>query len=182
METQIKIKVNGQVIILADVPPTYDWGYDIEPGHGYDQWRNVCTGETWNVDGSIAHVCYNADIAEAPGNEISILAPTHPAGKEDTPNQVDCWRRNDFITHTIVDTIDDEENQNQIICWDSRGDSVFMVVHEEGVGYVQSCGTAAVAVAEYTGKNIIKCHGGQYTITRKGYTWNVKAENMENSS
>ena len=55
--------------------------------------------------------------------------------------------------------------------------------YHEHVSESQCCMiAAAVAVAEYTGKNIIKCHGGQYTITRKGYTWNVKAENMENSS
>ena len=57
-----------------------------------------------------------------------------------------------------------------------------MIVFERGVGYVQSCGTAAVAVAKYTGKDIINCHGGQYTITRNGYTWKVKAKNVENSS
>ena len=53
-----------------------------------------------------------------------------------------------------------------------------MVVFERGVGYVQSCGTAAVAVAKYTGNNIIKCHGGQYTTTRNGYTWKVKSSSM----
>ena len=177
MEAQEKIKVNGQVIILADVPPGL---FGDGKFTGADQYRNIHTGETWNVDGSIAHVCYNADIAEAPGNEISILAPTHPG--TEAHNHIDCWRRQHFITHSIVDTIDDSMNQNQIICWDSHDGSVFMVVHEEGVGYVQSCGTAAVAVAKYTGKDIIKCHGGEYTITRNGYTWNVKAKYVENSS
>ena len=167
MEAQVK--VNGQVIILADTKPLYH--------HGYDQWRLIKTGDTWNVDGSRAWVCYNADISEAQG-EISILAPTFG----DADNVVDCWRDGDCTTHTIVDIIDDSLDENQIIYWYSHDGSVFMVVHEAGVGYVQSCGTAAVAVAKYTGKDIIKCHGGEYKITRNGYTWKVKAEYVENSS
>ena len=167
MEAQVK--VNGQVIILADTKPLYH--------HGYDQWRLIKTGDTWNVDGSRAWVCYNADISEAQG-EISILAPT----LGDADNVVDCWRDGDCTTHTIVDIIDDSLDENQIIYWHSHDGSVFMVVHEAGVGYVQSCGTAAVAVAKYTGKDIIKCHGGEYTITRNGYTWKVKAKYVENSS
>jgi len=167
MEAQVK--VNGQVIILADTKPLYH--------HGYDQWRLIKTGDTWNVDGSRARVCYNADISETQG-EISILAPTFG----DADNVVDCWRDGDCTTHTIVDIIDDSLDENQIIHWYSHDGSVFMVVFERGVGYVQSCGTAAVAVAKYTGNNIIKCHGGQYTITRNGYTWKVKAEYVENSS
>jgi len=166
METQVK--VNGQVIILADTKPLYH--------HGYDQWRLVKTGDTWNVDGSRANVCYNADISEAQG-EIDILSPTLI-----TDNIIDCWRNGECTTHTIVDNIDDSLDENQILCWSSYDGSVFMIVFERGVGYVQSCGTAAVAVAKYTGKNIINCHGGQYTITRNGYTWKVKAKNVENSS
>ena len=77
-------------------------------------------------------------------------------------------------THRIVDIIDDSLDENQIIYWYSHDGSVFMVVHERGVGYVQSCGTAAVAVAKYTGKDIIKCHGGEYKITKTAY-WKVKA-------
>ena len=62
--------------------------------------------------------------------------------------------------YTIVDIIDDSLDENQIIYWYSHDGSVFMVVFERGVGYVQSCGTAAVAVAKYKGNDIIKCHGG----------------------
>ena len=43
---------------------------------------------------------------------------------------------------------------------------LWLCIWAKGVGYVQSCGTAAVAVAKYTGKDIIKCHGGEYKITR----------------
>ena len=47
MEAQVK--VNGQVIILADTKPLYH--------HGYDQWRLIKTGDTWNVDGlSLIHI------------------------------------------------------------------------------------------------------------------------------
>ena len=54
METQVK--VNGQVIILADTNPLYD--------EGYCQWKNINTGEIWNVDGSKAEVCFNAELAQ----------------------------------------------------------------------------------------------------------------------
>ena len=40
METQVK--VNGQVIILADTNPLYD--------EGYCQWKNINTGQIWNIN------------------------------------------------------------------------------------------------------------------------------------
>ena len=39
---------------------------------GFAQWRNINTGKTWNVDGSIAEACYNADIAQ---HGTSIVVP-----------------------------------------------------------------------------------------------------------
>ena len=63
METQVK--VNGQVIILADTNPLYD--------EGYCQWKNINTGQIWNVDGSTAPVCFNAELAEH--GKITFLAP-----------------------------------------------------------------------------------------------------------
>ena len=53
METQVK--VNGQVIILADTNPLHKIGYC--------QWKNINTGQIWNVDGSTAPVCFNAELA-----------------------------------------------------------------------------------------------------------------------
>ena len=42
VETQVK--VNGQVIILADTNPLHKIGYC--------QWKNINTGQIWNIDGS----------------------------------------------------------------------------------------------------------------------------------
>ena len=63
METQVK--VNGQVIILADTNPLHK----IE----YCQWKNINTGQIWNIDGSEAEVCFNAELAEH--GKITFLAP-----------------------------------------------------------------------------------------------------------
>ena len=63
METQIK--VNGQVIILADTNPLYK--------EDYCQWKNIITGQIWNIDGSEAQVCFNAELADE--FKINFLAP-----------------------------------------------------------------------------------------------------------
>ena len=181
METQVK--VNGQVIILADTKPLYN--------HGYDQWRLIKTGETWNVDGSKATVCYNADIAEAQG-EITVLAPTFGNTKDyritwhegSDIQVVECWKDGKSTIHTIVEDIDSRLDENQIKYWyDSDDGQPFMVVFERGVGYVQSCGTAAIALHHHTGQNTIRCHGGEYTIEFGAlYERKLKAKYIENIS
>ena len=180
METQVK--VNGQVIILADTKPLYH--------HGYDQWRLVKTGKTWNVDGSKAAVCYNADIAEAQG-EITVLAPTFgdtrdvrvKSNPRDLIQVVECWKDGKSTLHTIAEDIDTRLEENQIKYWLEHDGTPFMVVFERGVGYVQSCGTAAMALHLHTGQNTIRCHGGEYTIEYDTlYKRKLKAKYIENSS
>ena len=182
MERQVK--VNGQVIVLADTEPLYH--------HGYDQWRLINTGETWNVDGSEAAVCYNADIAEAQG-EITVLAPTFGDTKDyriqfyekEDIQVVECWKDGKSTIHTIVNDIDTALDQNQIKYWldNNKNGQPFMVVWERGVGYVQSCGTAAIALHKHTGQNTIRCHGGEYTIEHDAlYTRKLKAKYVENIS
>ena len=53
-----------------------------------------------------------------------------------------------------------------------------MVIFEKGVGYVPSCGTAAVALSLHTGQNIIRCHGGEYRIDKQYYRWTMEAKNI----
>ena len=72
METQVE--VNGEVIILADTKPLYN--------DGFAQWRNISTGKTWNVDGSIAAACYNADIAQYRTKTVSYTHLTLPTNRE----------------------------------------------------------------------------------------------------
>ena len=176
METQVK--VNGQVIILADTKPLHQ--------EGYCQWKNVNTGEIWNVDGSKAAVCYNAEIAEAQG-PITFLSPTFGDTKDirvkshfdDIIQVVECWKDGKSTIHTIVEGIDTRLEENQIKYWnDTKDGQPFMVIFEKGVGYVPSCGTAAVALSLHTGQNIIRCHGGEYRIDKQYYRWTMEAKNI----
>ena len=111
METQVK--VNGQVIILADTNPLYD--------ERYCQWKNILTGQIWNVDGSEAEVCFNAELAQKQStkhigypvptemwnsvvnvsSKITFLAPIITR-----PNTIEICRNNKTIEHTWVETID----------------------------------------------------------------------------
>ena len=111
METQVK--VNGQVIILADTNPLHK--------KGYCQWKNILTGQIWNVDGSEAEVCFNAELAQEHNtkhigypvptemwnsvvnvsSKITFLAPIITR-----PNTIEICTNNKTIEHTWVETID----------------------------------------------------------------------------
>ncbi len=163
METQVK--VNGQVIILADTNPLHH--------EGYCQWKNINTKQIWNVDGSEAQVCFNAELAEQ--KEITFLAPVITR-----PNTIEITRDNKLIEHTWVETIDTELDQNQIMVHDLYDGNIFVDVWEKGVGYVPSCGTGAASAALFGNNTFmdVYCRGGKYTIKKDYYSWTMEAENI----
>lgn len=165
METQIE--VNGQVIVLANTKPLR--------GKGYHQWRNVETGDTWNVDGSTAQVCLNADIAQY--GIIKVQNPSWVEGWEDIP----CEQYNSYwCDHNQMHMCKDEHNWAEVYGRDhhwSKSNLVQQVEEinpdnnwnqfeikkggygnfedtwaevkcfERGVGYVPSCGSIVAAAA-----------------------------------
>ena len=164
METQVK--VNGQVIILADTNPLYD--------EGYCQWKNINTGQIWNVDGSEASVCFNAELAEH--GKITFLAPIHNP-KYDV---IEINRNKKTLYHNLVYDIDPERDENQIKIYPLYNDDIFVDIFEKGVGFVPSCGTGAAAAALFSNKNTVEvyCRGGKYIIEKDYYRWTMEAENI----
>ena len=163
MEAQVK--VNGQVIILADTNPLHQ--------DGYCQWKNINTGQIWNIDGSEAQVCFNAELADE--FEITFLAPIITR-----PNTIEICRNNKTIEHTWVETIDTTLDQNQIMIHDLYDGNIFVDIWEKGVGYVPSCGTGAAAAALLSDKDRVQvyCRGGKYIIEKDYYRWTMEAENI----
>ena len=163
METQVK--VNGQVIILADTNPLHQ--------DGYCQWKNILTGQIWNIDGSEAQVCFNAELANE--FKIDFLAPVITR-----PNTVEICRNNKIVEHTWVETIDTELDQNQIMVHDLYDGNIFVDIWEKGVGYVPSCGTGAAAAALFSDKTFVEiyCRGGKYVIEKDYYRWTMQAKNI----
>ena len=169
METQVK--VNGQVIILADTNPLHQIGYC--------QWKNVNTGQIWNIDGSRAKVCFNAELAEH--GKITFLAPilleqTNPKHRE----LVEINRNKYSLYHRKVDDINPELDKNQITVHKLYDDNIFVDIWEKGVGAVPSCGTGAACAALYSDKNTVEvyCRGGKYKIEKDYYRWTMEAENI----
>ena len=163
MEAQVK--VNGQVIILADTNPLHQ--------DGYCQWKNILTGQIWNIDGSEAQVCFNAELADE--FKINFLAPVITR-----PNTVEICRNNKIIEHTWVEVIDTELDQNQIMVHDLYDGNIFVDIWEKGVGYVPSCGTGAASAALFSDNIFVDvyCRGGKYTIKKDYYRWTMEAENI----
>lgn len=163
METQVK--VNGQVIVLADTNPLHNIGYS--------QWKNINTGQIWNVDGSDAQVCFNAELAVE--NKITFLAPII-----NRPNTVEISRNTKLIHHNWVETIDTELDENQIMVHDLYDGNIFVDIWEKGVGYVPSCGTGAASAALFSDNIFVDvyCRGGKYTIKKDYYRWTMEAENI----
>ena len=163
MEAQVK--VNGQVIILADTNPLHQ--------DGYCQWKNILTGQIWNIDGSEAQVCFNAELADE--FKINFLAPVITR-----PNTVEICRNNKIIEHTWVEIIDTELDQNQIMVHDLYDGNIFVDIWEKGVGYVPSCGTGAAAAALFSDKDTVEvyCRGGKYVIEKDYYRWTMQAKNI----
>ena len=185
METQIK--VNGQVIILADTKPLHQ--------EGYCQWKNVNTGQIWNVDGSEADVCFNAELAEKynvkhvgypvptemwnsslQNSKITFLAPL----LDIKLMKVEINRQNNTLYHNIVENIDTNKDTNQIQVHNLYDDNIFVDIWEKGVGYVPSCGTGAAAAALLSDKDRVEvyCRGGKYIIEKDYYRWTMEAENI----
>ncbi len=160
METQIE--VNGQVIVLADTNPLYD--------EGYSQWKNINTGEIWNVDGSRAKACLNAEIAQH--GIIKVRAPYYVEWEYDKATETYyeyhgrvsgikdpygwvhvCGIDYDYDKTNIVqqvEKINPDNNWNQFEI--ERGgfgnfDEIWCKVKcfERGVGYVPSCGSIVAA-------------------------------------
>ena len=168
METQVK--VNGQVIILADTNPLHQ--------DGYCQWKNINTGQIWNVDGSTAPVCFNAELAEH--GKITFLAPIASSDSV-FPYMIEVNRGNQTIYHRNVEKIDTTWNENQIMVHFLYDDNIFVDIWERGVGYVPSCGTGAAAAALLTPhqKTVeVYCRGGKYIIEKDYYRWTMEAENI----
>ena len=185
METQVK--VNGQVIILADTNPLHK--------KGYCQWKNINTGQIWNVDGSKAEVCFNAELAQEHSikhigypvptemwnsvvnvsSKITFLAPIITR-----PNTIEICRNNKTIEHTWVETIDTTLDQNQIMIHNLYDGNIFVDIWEKGVGYVPSCGTGAAAAALFSDKTFVEiyCRGGKYVIEKDYYRWTMQAKNI----
>jgi len=162
VETQVK--VNGQVIILADTNPLHQIDYC--------QWKNINTGQIWNIDGSTAEVCFNAELAEH--GKITFLAPII-----NKPNTIEITRDTKIIQHNWVETIDTQLDENQIMVHDLYDGSIFVDIWEKGVGYVPSCGTGAASAALFTDSTIVDvyCRGGKYKIEKDYYRWTMEAEN-----
>ena len=159
METQVK--VNGQVIVLADTNPLHKIGYC--------QWKNINTGQIWNIDGTEAQVCFNAELAEK--GKITFLAPIITR-----PNTIEICRNNKTIEHTWVETIDTTLDQNQIMIHDLYDGNIFVDIWEKGVGYVPSCGTGAASAALFSDKDTVEvyCRGGKYIIEKDYYRWTME--------
>ena len=169
METQVK--VNGQVIILADTNPLHQIGYC--------QWKNVNTGQIWNVDGSEASVCFNAELAEQ--GKITFLAPlAHRELYPASPPYIEINRNKKTLYHLNVEEIDTTLNENQIQVHFLYDGNIFVDIWERGVGYVPSCGTGAAAAAVLSDKNTVEvyCRGGKYKIEKDYYRWTMEAENI----
>ena len=178
METQIK--VNGQVIILADTNPLHQIGYC--------QWKNINTGQIWNVDGSEADVCFNAELAEK-YNAVGYPVPTERSCSKITflaplldvkLMKVEINRQNNSLYHNIVENIDTSKNINQIQVHNLYDDNIFVDIWEKGVGYVPSCGTGAAAAALFSDKHTVEvyCRGGKYIIEKDYYKWTMEAKNI----
>ena len=185
MEAQVK--VNGQVIILADTNPLHK--------KGYCQWKNILTGQIWNVDGSEAEVCFNAELAQEHNtkhigypvptemwnsvvnvsSKITFLAPIITR-----PNTIEICRNNKTIEHTWVETIDTDLDQNQIMVHDLYDGNIFVDIWEKGVGQVPSCGTGAAAAALFSDNIFVEvyCRGGKYVIEKDYYRWTMQAKNI----
>ena len=163
MEAQVK--VNGQVIILADTNPLHQ--------DGYCQWKNILTGQIWNIDGSEAQVCFNAELADE--FKINFLAPVITR-----PNVVEITREGKLIEHIWVETIDEELDKNQIMVHDLYDGNIFVDIWEKGVGKVPSCGTGAAAAALFSDNNTVEvcCRGGSYLIEKDYYRWTMEAKNI----
>ena len=184
METQVK--VNGQVIILADTNPLHH--------EGYSQWKNILTNQIWNVDGSEAEVCFNAELAQKQSTKhIGYPVPTEMwnSGEEDCkitflapvitrPNVVEITREGKLIEHIWVETIDEELDKNQIMVHDLYDGNIFVDIWEKGVGKVPSCGTGAAAAALFSDNNTVEvcCRGGSYLIEKDYYRWTMEAKNI----
>jgi diaminopimelate epimerase len=164
VETQVK--VNGQVIILADTNPLHK----IE----YCQWKNINTGQIWNIDGSEAEVCFNAELAEH--GKITFLAPLLNVELM----KVEINRQNNSLYHRVVDNINTNKDVNQIQVHNLYDDNIFVDIWEKGVGYVPSCGTGAAAAALFSDKDMVEvyCRGGKYIIEKDYYRWSMTAENI----
>ena len=167
METQVK--VNGQVIILADTYPLYD--------EGYCQLKNINTCQIWNVDGSTAPVCFNAELAEH--GKITFLAPL--ASSDGVfPYMIEINRNKKTLYHRNVEEIDTTWNENQIQVHFLYDGNIFVDIWERGVGYVPSCGTGAAAAALLSNNKTVEvyCRGGKYIIEKDYYRWTMEAENI----
>jgi diaminopimelate epimerase len=164
VETQVK--VNGQVIILADTNPLHKIGYC--------QWKNINTGQIWNIDGSEAEVCFNAELAEH--GKITFLAPLLNVELM----KVEINRQNNSLYHRVVDNINTDKDVNQIQVHNLYDDNIFVDIWEKGVGYVPSCGTGAAAAALFSDKDMVEvyCRGGKYIIEKDYYRWSMTAENI----
>jgi diaminopimelate epimerase len=166
METQVI--VNGEVIILADTKPLYN--------DGFAQWRNINTGQTWNVDGSIAEACYNADIAQY---RTSIVVPIPEKHEHHSMEwEVFASKGKGSIFHRIVDEIEEDWNVNQTMIYRLWNGDIFIETWEHGVGLVPSCGTATIAVAMKEQVNEIYCRGGKYNIEFFEKYLTLEAENI----
>ena len=163
METQVK--VNGQVIVLADTNPLHQ--------DGYCQWKNIITGQIWNIDGTEAQVCFNAELAEK--GKITFLAPII-----NEPNTVEITRNTKILKHTWTESIDTTLNQNQIMVHDLYDGNIFVDIWEKGVGSVPSCGTGAACAALFSDNIFVDvyCRGGKYIIEKDYYRWTMEAENI----
>ena len=152
METQVE--VNGEVIILADTKPKYN--------DGFAQWRDISTGKTWNVDGSIAAACYNADIAQYRTKIVVPLPQPHPSHSLEW--EVFNTQGKGSIVHRVVDEIEEDWNVNQTMIYRLWNGDIFIETWEHGVGLVPSCGTATIAIAMKEQVNKVYCRGGEYNI------------------
>ena len=166
METQVE--VNGEVIILADTKPQYN--------DGFAQWRDISTGKTWNVDGSIAAACYNADIAQYRTKIVVPLPQPHPSHSLEW--EVFNTQGKGSIVHRVVDEIEEDWNVNQTMIYRLWNGDIFIETWEHGVGLVPSCGTATIAIAMKEQVNKVYCRGGEYNIEFFEKYLTLEAENI----
>ena len=162
----IKCHVNGQNLVISrDKFSFKEWEHS--KSINYDQWVRIKeSGEMKfiNKDGSNADNCFNGTMAAKYFfDDIKPISPVVSVYKtrdymmlevkrpKDTGTYIDCGCKHQ-VSHSMALGDNPKINQTRIV------GKVFhnktkIVTHEKGVGKVLSCGSAAVATAEYLYNN-----------------------------